>query len=227
MALALVAIAIAAGACDASSAGPPARPRVAPPAAALADSEIAELFARARARGAKVTAVAPSELCIRRIEDAPKYVRVGEPSRGGCKLAAVCYERDCELATGDFNRFEGQLMADLGWRDATIEQRRRLALRWLRESRFALEPGDGPFLVDDALASTLGLSAPSAAERDGMLALSYWTRETRRTRERPDDWYWLEQRLETRLDPLDGRPMGTSSREDRRVPMDEPPAFAR
>ena len=227
---ALFVVLVTAASCDAREPrepgdGPPVeRPNEAQrPAEALTDQELADLFVRTQSAGREVTGD-PGDLCFHRIDGAPKYVQIGRRSgrRSGavCRSVAVCYERACELVQGDFNRFEASLLADLGWRDASREEREALLLRWLREARFAFATGPGPFLVDGELAAELGLSEPVAFERDGMPKLSYWTREMRRTRERPDDYYWVLHQWEHTFDPLDGRPIGRGERDERRMPME-------
>lgn len=217
----------------ASCEAPPARPietapqRTPEPAPAasspLTDGEVLELVLRARQEDHPRD---HARFCIRRVEGAPAYVRVGErEERGGCRLAAVVHGEQVELRGGNTNRFESDLMRDLGLSTASADERGTLLLRWLRESRFALSPGDGPFLVDDDLAQSVGVTPPAAFEEDGMPKVRYWQRAIRRTREAPDDWYWLYTEKVTTFDPT-GRPLGTASRNERRIPMDEAPTWA-
>ena len=116
----------------------------------------------------------PDALVLHRVTGAPRYVRVGAPDgRGGHRLEAVIYGTECEPRDGDFNRFEDELMRDLGWPDADAQARDALALRWLRESRFAFEEAAGPQLVDGPLASSLQLPEPAAFLREGRWHLAY------------------------------------------------------
>lgn len=116
-------------------------------------------------------------------------------------------------------------MAELGWAAADSAGRKALALRWIRQSRFAMALGDGPFLVSEAQSDGRFGSA-LAFEKDGQVRVLYWDREIRRSRDAPDDYYWVYHQRDASFDSFDGRPIGVAVRDTVRKKMDHPPQWA-